>query len=294
MNQFLKDAAEFCRKNDFPVYRMAVIDDEGEPEEITIRNMNACMDSYSVAKAFTVAAAGFLVDRDLLSVDEKITDILTEEGAQAADQRWHNVTVDMALTHRIGLPAGFLDIDAINPLTFGQDYLSYLFRQPLAYEPGTQSVYTDAAFYLLSCVIEKRANMTLDNFLWENLFAPLSFREAAWSHCPKGHAMGATGLYVYTADMAKLGALYLGAGSWKGKQILSKEWVQTVLKREYEFHKTGYGASYGKGGMYGQMLLVIPEKNRVVAWHGFDDIGKDYDPLIRFAACYDPAANRIR
>ena len=28
------------------------------------------------------------------------------------------------------------------------------------------------------------------------------------------------------------------------------------------------GSSYGKGGMLGQMLLIVPDKRLVVGWHG--------------------------
>ena len=93
--------------------------------------------------------------------------------------------------------------------------------------------------------------------------------------------MGATGLYVRTDDMVKLGVLYLNGGRWNGQQIISGEWVQTALTREYEFHKTGYGESYGKGGMLSQMLLVVPEKKLAVAWHGF---GTKAVEMIRLAA----------
>ena len=188
MKGLLDNLAKCCKENDYSIYRIAVLNGENEEtEQINIRNMNACMNSYSVAKVFTMTAIGLLVDDNLLSVDEKITNILAEEYANVADERWHNVTVEMALTHKIGLQAGFLDIDAKDPLTFGEDYLTYTLQQSLNFEPGTESVYTDAAYYLLARVVEKRANMPLDTFLWKRLFAPLSFREVAWSRCPQGH-----------------------------------------------------------------------------------------------------------
>ena len=270
MKDFLDKLAKCCEENNYSIYRIAALNGETEEtEHIDLRRMNACMNSYSVAKAYTMTAIGMLVDDGRLSLDEKITDILAGEYTDVADERWHDVTVDMALSHRVGLPKGFLDIDAVDPLTFGEDYLAYTLQQTLDFKPGTDSVYTDAAYYLLARVVDKRANMSLDTFLWKRLFTPLAFREVAWSRCPLGHAMGATGQYVRTDDMVKLGALYLNEGKWKGQQIISEEWVQTALERGYELHKTGYGDSYGKGGMFGQMLLVVPEKKRVVAWHGF-------------------------
>ena len=100
----------------------------------------------------------------------------------------------------------------------------------------------------------------------------------AWSRCPLGYPMGATGLYIYTEDMAKLGELYLRGGVWKGERILSEEWVKLCMQRSYEFANICSGKAYGKGGAFGQMLVYIPEQERVVAWHSFG--GGDLLPAI--------------
>ena len=91
--------------------------------------------------------------------------------------------------------------------------------------------------------------------------------------------MGATGLYISTEDMAKLGRVYLNDGKFCGKEILSKNWVDSVYERGYELRKIR-GSIYGKGGMLGQMLAVIKDKGVSVAWHGYNDF--DGDSLIDF------------
>lgn len=269
INDILNQLAACSEENNYSVYRIAVLDGvTEETRQLDLRQMNACMNSYSVAKAYTMTAIGMLVDDGVLDLEERVTDILVGEYDTVGDERWHQVTVDMALTHKIGLPKNFLDIDAKDPLAFGVDYLAYTFGQRLECDPGVEYVYTDAAYYLLARVVEKRAGESLDNFLWKRLFAPLAFREVAWSHCPKGHVLGATGLYIRTDDMVKLGAVYLNGGKWRGRKIVSEQWVKTALERGYELKPTGFGESYGKGGMLGQMLLVVPNKRLVVGWHG--------------------------
>ena len=83
-----------------------------------------------------------------------------------------------------------------------------------------------------------------------------------------GHAMGATGLYIRVEELLKLGAIYLDGGLYKETRILSQEWVNTVLTRGYELKPKCGGTAYGKGGMRGQMLMVVPDIGRVVAWMG--------------------------
>ena len=285
MSRFTDEFTRLVKETGLNIFRLTEIKD-GVPTTVRFCETNRCNDSYSVAKAFVVTAIGLCADRGLLSVDEKLTDIFPEYGSVIKDEHWRGATVHNALTHRLGLPGGYLDIDALPASQFGSDFLKYVFETKLDCAPGEERKYTDAVFYLLGRVAEKKSGIPLDRFLWEHLLTPLGFAEAAWSTCPLGHPMGATGLYIDTADMAKLGQLYLDGGVWNGQRIISKEWVDTVLEREYEFHWNGAHTAYGKGGMFGQNLTVIPGKNRVVAWHGYVTDG-DLGALHRFVETYE-------
>jgi CubicO group peptidase (beta-lactamase class C family) len=245
---------------------------KGQINEAAFVKTNPCQDVYSVAKTYIVSAVGLLWDRGLLSLDETLSDILRDEMPPEADAVWSKTTVDMLLLHRVGLPPNFLDIDCFDANLFGEDYLSYIVTAPIRADFDMRSsTYTDAAFYLLSRIVEKRAGMGADDFLWKHLFFPTGCREAAWSHCPRGHVIGATGLYIRAQDLVKHGLIYMNGGTYGGERILSREWVDTVLTRGYEFKSKNGGLAYGKGGMRGQMLLVVPAAERVVAWLGCGD-----------------------
>lgn len=271
MSRFLESVADHIRRKGYPIYTISQIDKNGKSESIVLSVANPCQNSYSVAKMFVVTAIGLLYDKDLLSVDEKVIDILknelTEATLEAIDSRWNKVSVHTALIHALALPQSFLDIDCQDPNEFGTDYLSYMLTYPLTGEHGVKHTYTDGAYYLLSRIAEKRAGKRLDVFLWDELFSKLGYKEVAWSCCPMGHSMGATGLYIRTDDMAKLGRIYLNDGLFGDTRILSSDWIQRVFKEGYELHPICDGV-YGKGGMRGQMLAIIPEQKRVIAWHG--------------------------
>jgi len=281
MSTFIENAIGYARKSGFNLIRVAEIDN-GIARFDECNRGNPCQNIYSVAKAFTMTAIGIICDRGLLTVDEKVTDIFADCLPENMDKRWYDVTVDHLLTHRAGLHDGQLDIDCIDINTFDtDDFLDMTLRTELLYDPGTDSAYSDAAYYMLSRVLSVKTGEKLDDFLWRELFRPCGFREAAWSKCPFGYPMGATGLYIYAEDMAKLGQIYLDGGVYNGRRILSEDWVNFSLMRPYEFTPRGFG-TYGKGGMRGQLLLVIPEKNRVVAWTACDD--GDTTELRRLAA----------
>lgn len=273
MSDFLRAAEAFIKEKNYNIYSIAEICDGGEAESVCINPANACQNSYSVAKVFTVTAIGLLYDRGLISPEDFVTELLGEEisekTAKKMDARWRGVTVDMALSHMLALPVGFLDIDAGHSEEFGEDYLSYMLEYPLSGDHGAERHYTDGAYYLLARIAEKISGEPLDKFLWRELFSKLGFREVAWSKCPRGHCMGATGLYIRTDDMVKLGEIYRSGGLYRGGRILSEKWVSTVLARGYELRMSGFGEGYCKSGMKGQMLAVFPKQRRVVAWHGY-------------------------
>lgn len=249
---------------------------EGYTESRTVRAAAACHNSYSVAKAFVVTAIGMLYDAGLLNPEEKVYDILREDFPEDHDPNWENVTLDNLMLHKIGLEKGFLDIDTEDVLSYGTlDYLRYAFSRRLPNEVGAERVYSDAAYYILSRVVAKKSGEKLTDFLLPRLFNPLRFREVSWSVCPYGHAIGATGLYIRTEDMAKLGWVYLNGGVYEGQRIISEEWANIVLERGYELKGRAMRdmEGYCKGGMYGQMLYISKKEKLVLAWHQHNKTG---------------------
>lgn len=275
MKNLIDRVTEFEKDSDLNLLRYTVMDRDGNAETKEFAHVCRCQNLYSIAKAFVVTAVGILRDDGLLDTDETLGDIFVHgEIPDDVDPLWRGVTVDQLLLHRGGYPSGYLDIDTIPIYKFGTaDFLEYLFRTKPAYVPGEESRYSDAAFYMLSRVVEARAGEAIDNFLWRRLFLPLDISEMAWSKCPMGHPMGATGLYLNSEDTAKLGCLYLRGGDWKGRRIFSEEWADITLSRGYELKPVGYGSAYGKGGMYSQMLLVVPEYDRIVCYQSFTEDG---------------------
>ena len=269
MSEFMDKITGFIRDKSMPIFSISIAGEGIAPECARLIPTNRCQDSYSVAKAFTVTAFGLAWDRGLIKPEDLATQVLAEYVPENIDPRWHEVTLHHALTHRLGLPNGFLDIDALDAREFGRDYLDYMLRTQLIYRPGTDYAYSDGAFYLLSRAVEQVCGEPIDNLLWRELFYPMGYSEMAWSRCPMGHPMGATGLYITDEDTVKLGELYRNGGMWQGKRIISREWTDIVFERGYELTKTAVPGVYGKGGMYGQMLCIYREKGFSAAWHGF-------------------------
>ncbi len=285
MSRFLNELSAFLDTQSFPVIRVAEIHNGGAPEVLERAAANPCQNLYSVAKTFTMTAIGLLYDRHMIELDERVCDILADAlPSEGMDERWYLGTVEMALTHKLGLPSGFLDIDVHHASReFGYDYLNYMLTYPLDYTPGEGEAYSDGAFYLLSRIVTKRAKIPMETLLWREVFYPLSYREMAWSRCPMGYAMGATGLYITAEDAAKLGQVYLNGGMYNGKRILSEEWTGLAVRHHFALDWDHTHKIYAKGGMCGQSLMVCPEQKRVLMMQSF---GGDCGKVMEFLRAY--------
>ena len=284
MSKFLQDISEFIKEQPFNVLRISEVHNGGEIETVEFTASNPCQNTYSIAKAFTMTAIGILWDRGILSLDEKICDIFKDELPSCFDSRLEKATVEMALLHRLGFPGSFLDIDVTDSNEFGEDFLKHCFAVNLEYTPGEGELYTDGAYYILSRIVSKKTGMHLDDFLWKEMFKKMRFREAAWSHCPMGYPIGATGLYINSEDIVKLGMVYLDGGLFRGERIVSEEWVEKAIKNGYSLDSDDEKKIFYKGGMYGQKMIIAPHQKRIV---GLQSYGANSDIIADFVKNYE-------
>ena len=261
---------EIALKEKYNIYFLASLDTSYNLEKVEVNPANPTCNCYSVAKAFTVTAIGLLYDQGLITPNTLLKDVLGKYYPDDIDDKWNLVSIHNVLLHKIGFEDGILDIDCEDASMYSTtDYLSIVLNTKLKYEPGTTYQYSDAAYYLLSRVVAELAHQDLCDFLRPILMEKLKFKELAWSRCPYGYSIGATGLYIRTEDMVKLGVLYLNEGLWKNERIISKEWVDLVIKNEYEFSSYDNGW-YGKGGMRGQFLIFNYDLGKAFACHSYD------------------------
>lgn len=267
----VKKYKQIALDNKFNTYFLCLGDKDYNIEKVEVVPANPNCNCYSVAKAYTVLAIGLLYDKGLLKPTDLLTDILKEYLPSDIDDKWMNVTIHDVLLHKVGFGCGMLDIDSEDASLYPtNDYLNIVFSTTLKYVPGTVHQYTDAAYYLLSRVVAEISGKDLEDLLRPILMDTMKFKELAWSKCPHGYSIGATGLYIRTEDMVKLGILFLNDGVWRGKRIISSKWVSLVLTNGYEFKSLNNGW-YGKGGMCGQFLIFNLDKKIALACHSYDD-----------------------
>jgi len=145
----------------------------------------------SITKPFTAMAIMLLQERGKLSLQDSICKYFTDCPAG-----WQAITIHHLLSHTSGLAkhdkAGdYLKI-AMMPMPLPQLIDSFK-NKPADFKPGEKFDYNNNGYILLGYVIEKISGQSYEEFLKENIFAPLKMADTGYdNHDPiiKNRAAG--------------------------------------------------------------------------------------------------------
>jgi CubicO group peptidase (beta-lactamase class C family) len=121
----------------------------------------------------TTTAAMMLEEQGKLDINRTVASYLP--GFNAPDKK--DITVRMLITHRGGLEA-FAPL--WKTLKGREQYLQAINSRPLAYTPGSKSIYSDWDYVLMGLVVERITGEPLDTYTERTIFAPLGMMETGF------------------------------------------------------------------------------------------------------------------
>lgn len=234
---------------------------------------------YSLSKTFTSTAVGLAVADGLLDLDEPVIGCFPELDTEITEPRTRSMLVrhlaSMSTGHTRDMWAPVLRGGLVDPV------LSFLRLTPPR-EPGSVFAYNQPATYTLAAIVQRRTGQTLLDWLRPRVLDPIGVGPASWQEYPPGRQLGFSGLHATTDAVARLGLLYLQRGAWDGRQLLPESWVEqaTAVHVDTPGHgradwRQGYGLQmwrarhgYRGDGAFGQLCVVLPEQDTVVAVTG--------------------------
>lgn len=237
---------------------------------------------YSHTKSYMSLAAGIAIDEGKLSLSDRLADFFPDKLPDNPDERLSAITLRDLLTMSSGFDGSYLMGSDRRRGEGIPDYVSYMLSRPMKRTPGEKFHYSTADSILAGRMIEKATGMRLGEYLYGHVFAKLGQGWPLWENDPEGHPIGGGGMHMKLTDMMKLGQLYLAQGKWNGERIVSSEWVResgalqidTDDASEKSVWRCGYGyqfwlcpypESYRADGAYGQVTVVLPRQELVVA-----------------------------
>ena len=202
-------------------------DQDGQPLKDKVRADNDTMyDLASVSKMFGPNyALQKLLSEKKIDLNDKVSDYLGESfyedtldfaytfgedpGIEMMKEWKASLRIIDLLKHEGGFPPapGYFNLYRDAPSQdLGQQYENVLFadyehndetkqktieaicKTPLVYEPGTRTLYSDVDYMVLGVIVEKVSGMSLDQYMKENFFRPLSLTRISYNPLQNGYS----------------------------------------------------------------------------------------------------------
>lgn len=250
--------------------------------------------TWSTAKSIAVTLIGMLVDEGRMALDEPLDiEWLPPARSPETDPRR-----EITLRHVLNMSSGLYPVD-----NFGMEYatgsgLSYWAgassvdgarSRGLVRKPGTVWDYENYDT-ILGVLAMKRAlgdSTTYLRFPRQALLDRIGMRNTFLSVDRYGDFILSSQVYTTARDLARFGLLYLNGGTWKGKRLISEDWIDFVRTPAPATAERGnfYGGqwwlvpddrtdvpkdAYSTAGNRGQYVIVVPSHELVIVRRGLD------------------------
>ncbi|RSO09593.1 serine hydrolase [Streptomyces sp. WAC 05379] len=238
---------------------------------------------YSLTKSFTSVAVGLAIADGLLSLDDRVVDVLPDHVPGDISEQGRRLTVH----HLLSMTAGHR-ADSLAEAWQREpgDLVKGFLRVPFPDAEGTRHAYDNPTTFILARMVERVTGRGLPELLDERLFKPMGVDHAEWDRVASGAAFGFHGLHLTTEAVAAFGELLLRGGLWGDRRLVPREWVELATRRHidtlqiedwsenpdalcgygYQFWMSRHG--YRGAGAFGQLCVVVPSYDLVVAVTG--------------------------
>lgn len=241
---------------------------------------NMPTNSFSMAKTITTLLLGAAItDKKIKSENQLFSDFYENYKNSESGRK-------LTLKHLSEMQAGLnWNEDYKNPFGpnanayYGNSLAEAVFLKGFINEPGTKFKYQSGATQLLGFAVRKAVGVPLASYASTKLWIPLGMEsKAEWSTDVNGMEKTFCCIHSIPRDYAKLGQMMLDNGKVGSQQVIDSAFIQKMITPTPLSHNT-YGLStwinydnpikhYFFWGLFGQYIIVIPEKKMVIVRTG--------------------------
>jgi len=226
-------------------------------------------EAWSTSKSIASTCIGMLVDEGkIASIDDPVSKYVPSwgEGQKAKVTLRHLLQQTSGLEEKTTFP-------------IAQDQLKICLEAPILTEPGSVGKYNNAGCNVLSAIISATAGCDPEAYIKKKLWEPMGITHSWWRRDAAGHVVTYAGVQTTSIELAAIGQLFLNGGTWNGKQLISKNWIDQATTKRAELmpmpgippmdygllwwvdisSKKGVPHNYNALGLFGNNLTVIPD-----------------------------------
>jgi CubicO group peptidase (beta-lactamase class C family) len=250
----------------------------------------------SISKTVTSVTLGVAITRGDFKapLNTPVLGYFAGKNVRNVDERKRRMTLRDVLTMSAGLDWNE-DTPIDDPTNAGlameasYDWVQFVMDRPMLHEPGQVFAYSSGASELLAYIFQQETGQDIERYASEHLFEPLGIKHYFWKRTPSGLVDTEGGLYLRPEDLARIGDLFLQGGTWRGRRIVSQEWIRDSLTPRMD---AGDGWKYGyqwwvwphgdptqdawvARGFGGQRMFIFPERSLIFVITGWRILDTD-------------------
>lgn len=245
----------------------------------------------SITKTFVTTAILQLVDKGLISLDDKIGKHINNvpNGDIITIRQLANMTSGLANYSENDEWLDKIIFSESKRFIPAQELLDVAFAMPILFEPGKGWKYSNTNTVLLGQVIEKKSGLSLDKYLQKNIFEPLELDHTLYPtdhNIPTPYAHGytkqtidgkeadaslnnpswtnAAGQLISTIGDLKKWAKALGTGALLSKKVFEERTKWANLPPNTDKRHYGLGVGFNNGWIY--HTGELPGYNSIAAY----------------------------
>ncbi|OYO07147.1 hypothetical protein CGZ98_19750 [Enemella evansiae] len=229
--------------------------------------------AYSVSKTVTASCVGIAIGDGLLSLDDRLVEVLGPEVTGPVAPGVEQITVHQLLSMATGHT-----VDTLPAMLWKSDPIRAFCGQAPQAEPGSVFCYNNGATWLLGELVRRVTGERLVDFATRRFLAPLGITDLHWQES-FGAEFGFSGCFLTVEQIAAIAELYRCDGVWQGERLLPEGWVERASREqistagEENAHSAmGYGYQLWRhpdgfrlDGAFAQYGIVLPEQEAVIA-----------------------------
>jgi CubicO group peptidase (beta-lactamase class C family) len=247
-------------------------------------------DTRSAAKSVTATLAGAVIHQGTITLKTPVYSVMYD-GRLPSDIEPRKKTI--TLEHFMGMASGIDCDDRDDKSPGGEETILNQEAEPDYYKlalglktirgPGEKAVYCSIQPHFVGGVLSHATHRPLTDLFQDLIARPLGITHYYMNLSPSGAPYMGGGLRLTARDFMKFGQLYLNGGTWKGTRILDADFVRAATEPKYALEGIRYGLywwvleypfrgdtlrAYFAGGNGGQIVMVIPKLDMVIASNG--------------------------
>ncbi|WP_425445840.1 serine hydrolase domain-containing protein [Dethiothermospora halolimnae] len=239
-------------------------------------NKNSKNNIKSIWKSIVSIIIGICVDRGIIkNLDEPICNYLEEFSYNK--HIYHRV---ITIRHLLTMTSGIhwnsgihYSSPMMTQMMRSNNWVDFLSDIDVSNCPGNKFVYKEWDAILLSAIIGRVTGKTSYEICNEFLYRPLNIKSKIWPYSPDNVSYivmeGESNSDLSARDLGKIGLVLLNNGVFKGKRIVSEEYIRQATLSSLKNSEYGYllwlsNHGYSCRGFGGQEVNVYPQYKTVV------------------------------